>query len=84
MSNTDTLMPTVNFSVPQEVRDAFDAEFAGQNKSAIIAALMREAVDRAERRRRSHAAIERLLQRHGSAPVREAGELQRARRKGRI
>ena len=39
-------MSTVNFSVPEEVKDAFNAAFEGQNKSAIIADLMREAVER--------------------------------------
>jgi len=37
-------MATVNFSVPDEVKQAFDAAFGDQNKSAIIAELMRQAV----------------------------------------
>ena len=40
-------MSTVNFSVPDDVKEAFNATFAGQNKSAVIADLMREAVQRA-------------------------------------
>ncbi len=39
-------MPTVNFSVPEDVKDAFNTAFEGQNKSAVIADLMREAVER--------------------------------------
>ena len=35
-------MSTVNFSVPDDVKDEFNAVFSGQNKSAIIAELMRE------------------------------------------
>jgi hypothetical protein len=38
-------MATVNFSVPEEVKVAFDAAFGGQNKSAVIAGLMRRAID---------------------------------------
>lgn len=76
-------MGTVNFSVPDDVKDAFNEAFAGQNKSAIIADLMREAVERAQRRQRSHAAIDRLLRQHASAPVRTAAELRTARIKGR-
>jgi len=34
----------VNFSVPDEVKAAFDRAFTGQNKSALIAELMRRAV----------------------------------------
>ena len=29
-------MPTVNFSVPEDVKDAFNSAFEGQNKSAIV------------------------------------------------
>ena len=42
-------MATVNFSVPDDVKEAFNTTFCKENKSAIIAPLMREAVDRAQR-----------------------------------
>ena len=51
-------MATVNFSVPEDVKAAFEEAFAGRNKSAVIAALMRRAVaDQALQKRR-----ERLFQ----------------------
>ena len=37
-------MATVNFSVPDEVKEAFNKAFAQQNKSAVIADLMRDAL----------------------------------------
>ena len=37
-------MATVNFSVPDEVKDEFDKVFGDQNKSAVIARLMQRAV----------------------------------------
>ncbi len=37
-------MATVNFSVPDEVKAAFDKAFGDQNKSAVVAELMRRAV----------------------------------------
>jgi hypothetical protein len=37
-------MATVNFSVPDEVKIEFDKAFGDQNKSSIIADLMRRAV----------------------------------------
>jgi hypothetical protein len=37
-------MATVNFSVPAEVKVAFDKAFGDQNKSSIVAELMRRAV----------------------------------------
>ena len=40
-------MATVNFSVPEDVKQAFNAAFEGQNKSAVLTQLMREAVARA-------------------------------------
>ncbi|HEX3664872.1 MAG TPA: hypothetical protein VHU23_06550 [Rhizomicrobium sp.] len=43
---------TVNFSVPDDVKSEFDRVFGRQNKSAVIADLMRKAV--AEERRRKH------------------------------
>lgn len=76
-------MATVNFSVPDDVKDAFNAAFAGQNKSAIIAELMREAVERYERRERSRSAIERIIARRSSMPVLDRQQVRAARNKGR-
>ena len=45
-------MATVNFSVPDSVKKAFDRAFKNQNKSAVIAELMRQAVAEAERQKR--------------------------------
>jgi hypothetical protein len=45
-------MATVNFSVPDDVKKAFDREFKNQNKSAVIADLMRRAVADAQQRKR--------------------------------
>lgn len=76
-------MGTVNFSIPDDVKQAFNEAFAGQNKSAVIAELMREAVQRVEARRRSAAAIGRILRRRGSAPLRSPAQLRKARTQGR-
>ena len=76
-------MATVNFSVPDDVRDAFNEAFKGRNKSAIIAELMREAVDRFHRRRRSHEAIERILERRRDRQPRSDDDIRSARRTGR-
>lgn len=58
-------MATVNFSVPDEVKDAFNAAFKGKNKSAVIAALMMNAVAEARTQRRRAQAIRRILARRG-------------------
>ena len=76
-------MATVNFSVPDEVRDAFNEAFKDRNKSAIIAELMREAVDRFRRRRRSHVAIEQILERRRDRQPLSDDDIRSARRAGR-
>jgi hypothetical protein len=76
-------MPTVNFSIPEPVQQAFNEAFAGRNKSAIIAELMREAVERELRQQRSRQAIERIVARRPKAPLRDKPALATARRAGR-
>ncbi len=76
-------MSNVNFSVPDDVRDAFNQTFKDQNKSAVIAELMREAVERVHRRERSREAIDVILARHAHASVRSQSELEDLRTLGR-
>ena len=76
-------MATVNFSVPDDVKEAFNAAYKGQNKSAVIAELMREAVERAQRKQRSHDAITRIIERRKHAPTVTDEELRAAREDGR-
>ncbi len=76
-------MSTVNFSVPEEVKRIFNETFQGQNKSAIIADLMREAVERARSRQRSEAAGQRILERRKHAPAITDEEFRAARESGR-
>jgi metal-responsive CopG/Arc/MetJ family transcriptional regulator len=79
----EAMMATVNFSVPDDVKDAFNEAYKGQNKSAVIAELMREAIERAQRKQRSHEAITRIMERRKHAPAMSNEELQAAREDGR-
>ncbi len=54
-------MATVNFSVPPDVKEAFNKAFRRQNKSAVLTELMRQAVDERRRRQRRAKAVEKLL-----------------------
>lgn len=54
-------MATVNFSVPSDVKDAFDKAFRRQNKSAILTDLMRQAVEERRRRQRRVKMVEEIL-----------------------
>lgn len=76
-------MSTVNFSVPDDVKALFNATFEGQNKSAIIAELMREAVEREHQRRRKQQAYTRILARRENAPAFTEAQLRAAREEGR-
>lgn len=76
-------MATVNFSVPDDVKKAFNAAYQGQNKSAVIADLMREAIDRAERKQRSRDAISRIIERRKQAPSLTDDAICSARENGR-
>jgi len=72
---------TVNFSVPDDVKREFQETFADENKSAIIARLMRQAVEERRRQRRRAAAIDALLelrQRQRPATDEEIADARRA------
>ena len=72
-------MGTMNFSIPDDVKDAFNKAFEGENKSAVVARLMRRAVEEKERNRRSQGFVERLREIRGrSRPVTD-DEIRRAR-----
>ncbi|HEX3897519.1 MAG TPA: hypothetical protein VHW73_15090 [Rudaea sp.] len=60
-------MAFVNYSVPDDVKEAFNIAFAGKNKSAVIADLMREAVEN-ELRRRIHRTATEAIMRRGETP----------------
>ena len=74
---------TVNFSVPAEIKRAFNEAFAGENKSAVIARLMQQAVEDRQRQRRRAAAIDALLDRRRRQRPVSAVEVAGARREGR-
>ena len=76
-------MATVNFSVPDDVKEAFNEAFEGRNKSAVIADLMREAVERVRNGQRSRQAIGRILERRRGRPILFDEDIRSARRDGR-
>ncbi len=76
-------MSTVSFSVPEAVRQVFNETFCGQNKSAVIAELMLEAVERARSKQRSQDAYRRILARRSRAPSVTQDEFRGAREVGR-
>lgn len=76
-------MATVNFSVPDNVKTLFNEAFAHKNKSAIIAELMLEAVEREKRVALRSEAIDRLLARRDTKSTVTEEEIRSAREEGR-
>lgn len=72
-------MATMNFSIPDDVKEAFNKTFEGENKSAVVADLMRKAVEDRARRHRSADLVERMRRiRESGRPVTDE-EIKRAR-----
>jgi hypothetical protein len=76
-------MATVNFSVPSDVKDAFDKAFRRQNKSAVLTDLMRQAVEERRRRQRRAKVVEQLLALRKRTRRVNDKAIQAARRRGR-
>jgi metal-responsive CopG/Arc/MetJ family transcriptional regulator len=76
-------MATVNFSVPDDVKAAFDRTFKGQNKSAVIAELMRRAVKETKLKQRREEIFRSLTESRSKRPSLSNAELRAIRRSGR-
>jgi metal-responsive CopG/Arc/MetJ family transcriptional regulator len=75
----ETAMATVNFSVPDDVKTAFDRTFRGQNKSAVIADLMRRAVADSERQKQREELFRLLTERRSKRPTANNSAIRAAR-----
>lgn len=76
-------MATVNFSVPDDVKAEFDKVFGDQNKSAVIAELMRNAVAEARRRKQRESIFRELTQRRMQRPTLTDRQTRASRTAGR-
>ena len=76
-------MATVNFSVPDDVKAAFNRAYAGENKSAVIAELMRDAVARKNRIKVRRGALRRIAARRHARKAVSGRTLRSARDHGR-
>lgn len=72
-------MATVNFSVPDAVKAEFDKAFGKQNKSAIIAKLMRRAVRERQLHKRRERLFRQLSGSRDNRPSFTSAEVRRAR-----
>jgi len=76
-------MASVKFSVPDDVKAAFDRTFAGQNRSAILTELMRRAVREHELQKRREQLFRRLTQARSHRPSASAEDIRSERITGR-
>lgn len=54
-------MATVNYSIPEEIKKRFNQVFADENKSHVIAELMKKAIEDREKQQQRAQAIDALL-----------------------
>jgi hypothetical protein len=81
--NKGSAMATVNFSVPDEVKEQFNRVFARENKSSVIARLMMQAVEERHLQKQRARAIDRLLKLRSQREPITMEEFNEARRAGR-
>ena len=76
-------MATVNFSVPDDVKEAFNKAFKGENKSAILTRLMRNAIEERKRQKRRMTAIKAILRLRSTSIAVTDDDIRKARKIGR-
>lgn len=76
-------MATVNFSVPDKVKDQFNRAFARENKSSIIARLMMQAVEDRRMQKQRARAIDAILRRRRTQKPVTNSQIRAARVAGR-
>ena len=76
-------MATINFSVPDDIKESFNKTFKGENKSAILSRMMRDAVEERKRQKRRLAAINAILRLREDSIAITDDEIRKARENGR-
>ncbi len=76
-------MGTMNFSIPDEVKEAFNKAFESENKSAIVADLLRRAIEERQQKKRGAELLEQMRKLHQMGPKFTDAEVRKARHEGR-
>ena len=76
-------MGGMNFAIPDDVAEAFDAAFEGQNKSAIVEEFMRRSVEEQKRKRKGDELVEQVRRLHAKGPAVSDADIKAAREEGR-
>ena len=76
-------MSTINFSVPDDVKEAFNKTFQGENKSAVLTRMMRDAVEERKRQQRRAVAVNAILRLREQSQAVTDDDIAKAREAGR-
>ncbi len=84
-------MTIMTIRIPDDVKEAFDKAFEGEDKDAIIAQIIREAAEakvraateEEEKARRRREAVDRILELRKNMPALSNEEIRKAREEGR-
>ena len=76
-------MATINFSISEELKEEFQTTFEKENRSALIAQLMRKAIEERKQQARRSAVIASILDWRAQQPAISPREARRARQAGR-
>ena len=77
-------MGTMNFSIPDDVKDKFNEVFKDENKSAVVTELMRRAVEERDRQQKDDSFLERVRANHArNTRTYTQDEIRKAREDGR-
>ncbi len=55
-------MSTMNFSVPDRVKEEFNKYYAGENKSAVLTRMLEEAIDEKKKQEQRAKAMDAILE----------------------
>ena len=76
-------MTIINLSIPEDLKQAFNETFRGRNKSAIIAELMRDAIEAERHRKEGGKALDAILMLRAITPPGEDDDVDRPNRRRR-
>ena len=76
-------MATMNFSLPEDMKARFDAAYMGENKSAVLAGLVNEAIEKKQLVARRKQAFDEFMAFRATQTPLEPGIRERALRESR-
>ena len=82
-NNGADVMATMNFSVPEDVKDEFNRLFKGKNKSAILTELIRQAIRDERLLKQRREAFREIESRRSERPTLTMRQITAARKAGR-